>query len=89
MDDREGESCAYRETCAYRGEHASLLSNPPVWVPTMQGLTSAQVPSSCPPPAMFLAQRVSDWLKQLKDAGHLEMNSISTASQLRTASGFR
>lgn len=55
----------------------------------LQGLTAAQIPASCPPPAMSLAQRVSDWLKQLKDAGHLEMNSISTASQLRTASGFR
>ena len=37
---------------------------------------------------MFL-QIISDWLKSLKERGHLEMNSISTASQLRSASGFR
>ncbi|GAX78522.1 hypothetical protein CEUSTIGMA_g5962.t1 [Chlamydomonas eustigma] len=34
-------------------------------------------------------QRISDWLKSLKDRGHLDFNSISTASQLRSASGYR
>ena len=45
--------------------------------------------SAAPENLHMILQRISDWLKSLKERGHLEMNSISTASQLRSASGFR